>query len=174
MLKKSLNDLCINPFNEFNYTWPILVCGDVNNGFNGMTVSWGGLGTLWGKAVAFVFVRKSRYTYEFIEKSDSVTLSFLCDDYAKAKKVFGSKSGRDINKFEASEVHHALDVDMNCYYIAEADFVLKMKKLYSVDIPYENLPKNIIDRYYSNGDMHTMYVCEVKQYLVKEELYENN
>jgi hypothetical protein len=88
MIKKSLNDLCINPFNEFNYTWPILIAGDVNNGYNGMTVSWGGLGTLWGKPVGFVFVRKSRHTYNFIENSDSVTLSFLNEDYANAKKIF--------------------------------------------------------------------------------------
>jgi hypothetical protein len=77
MLKKSLNDLCINPFNEFNYTWPILIAGDVNNGYNGMTVSWGGLGTLWGKPVGFVFVRKAsamtpklseQYTEEYMLK----------------------------------------------------------------------------------------------------------
>ena len=134
MIKKSLNDLCINPFNEFNYTWPILIAGDKENGFNGMTVSWGGLGTLWGKPVGFVFVRKSRYTYEFIEKSNSLTLSFLNEDYINAKKIFGSRSGRDVNKFEASNVHHTLDIDMNCYYVAESDFVLKMEKLYSIDI----------------------------------------
>ena len=174
MLKKSVNEFLSKPFNEFNSNWPILVAGDVNNGFNGMTVSWGGLGTLWNKPVAFVFVRKSRFTYEKIEKSDSVTLSFLNKDYLDAKKFFGTKSGRDVNKFEETNIHPTLDVDMNCYYIAEADYVLKMKKLYSVEIPFDKLPQDLIDRFYFNNDMHVMYVCEVKQYLVKEELYENN
>ena len=126
MLKKSLNDLYINPFNEFNYTWPILISGDVNNGFNGMTVSWGGLGTLWGKSVAFVFVRKSRFTYEFIEKSDSVTLSFLSNDYANAKKIFGSKSGRDIDKIaETGFTPIAIDESIG---FKEAKITIYMKK----------------------------------------------
>ncbi len=167
MLKKNLNDFNKNVFNEFDKTWPILTCGDNVNGFNAMTVSWGGLGVLWGKKVCFVFVRKSRYTYEFIEKSDSVTLSFLSDEYKEAKALFGSKSGRDINKFEACGLHATFDLDYNGYYVCESSFVLKAKKLYSVDMPYESLPQDIKDKFYSNGDMHTMYVCEIKNYLEK-------
>ena len=35
---------------------------------NALTASWCGLGFLWGKNVAFIFIRKSRYTKEFIDK----------------------------------------------------------------------------------------------------------
>ncbi|MBQ3254002.1 MAG: flavin reductase [Acholeplasmatales bacterium] len=169
MLKKNLKELNNNVFNEIGNVWPILVAGDRNIGYNGMTVSWGGLGVLWGKNVAFVFVRKSRHTYKFIDNSDSVTLSFLSDEYKSAKSLFGSKSGRDINKFEEAHLHATLDLDFNGYYVAEADYVLKMKKIYSVDIPYETLPQGMKDTFYPTGDMHTMYVCEIKQYLVNEE-----
>jgi flavin reductase (DIM6/NTAB) family NADH-FMN oxidoreductase RutF len=34
---------------------------------NTMTVSWGGAGILWGKQVAFVFVRPQRHTFSFTE-----------------------------------------------------------------------------------------------------------
>lgn len=169
MLKKNINEYKLNAFNEIGNKWPILIAGDAKNGYNGMTVSWGGIGVIWGKNVAYLFVRESRYTYEFIEKSDSVTLSFLSDDYKDAKALFGSKSGRDLNKFEATGLHPCLDVDMSCYYVAEAEYCFKMKKLYSVDLPYESLDQDILDRYYPNGDMHRMYVCEIKQYLVKED-----
>jgi len=169
MLRKNINEFNKNVFNEIGKVWPILVAGDRTIGYNGMTVSWGGLGVLWGKNVGFVFVRKSRHTYDFIEKSASVTLSFLNDDYKAAKALFGSKSGRDINKFDSAGLHATLDLDYNGYYVSEADYVLKMKKLYSVDIPYENLPDSIKEAYYANGDMHTMYVCEITQYLVKED-----
>ena len=111
MLKKRIQDFSHNPFTEFSSTWPILTAGDRNQGFNAMTVSWGGLGVLWGKNVAFVFVRKSRYTYEFIEKSNSVTLSFLSDKYKEAKSIFGTKSGRDMNKFEQTGLHPTFDID---------------------------------------------------------------
>ena len=45
--------------------------------FNTMTASWVGIGFLLNKAVAFIFIRPERYTYEFIEKNDMLTLSFL-------------------------------------------------------------------------------------------------
>jgi len=169
MLRKNIKGFNKNVFNEIGNVWPILVAGDRVNGFNGMTVSWGGLGVLWGKNVGFVFVRKSRHTYKFTEASDSFTLSFLSDEYKDIKSFFGSKSGRDVNKFEEANLHPTLDLDYNGYYVEEASYVLKMKKLYSIDIPYEKLPDNIKNTYYPNGDMHTMYVCEITQYLEKEE-----
>lgn len=168
MLKKKLSDFSHNPFTAFRDTWPILTAGD-RQGFNAMTVSWGGVGVLWGKNVAFVFVRKSRYTYEFIERSDSVTLSFLSDDYKEAKSYFGTKSGRDFDKFSQTGLHASYDADFNGYYVCEASYVLKMKKLYAVDMPYEKLPAAIQTACYPNGDMHTMYVCEIIQYLENEE-----
>ena len=66
MLKKKLEEFNHNIFQNFKDVCPILTCGD-QNGFNSMLVSWGGLGVLWGKNVAFVFVRHSRHTYNFIE-----------------------------------------------------------------------------------------------------------
>ncbi len=49
--------------------------------FHTMTASWGGVGYLWNKPVVFVFVRPERYTFEFIERCDCFTLSFLCEEY---------------------------------------------------------------------------------------------
>ena len=37
-----------------------------------MTASWGGLGVLWGKPVAFIFLRPTRYTKEFVDKADFI------------------------------------------------------------------------------------------------------
>ena len=168
MLKKSLNEFN-NFFEKINNEWAILTVGDRQNGLNGMTVSWGGIGVLWNKNVCFVFVRHSRYTFELLEKTDSVTLSFLSDKYKEDKVLFGTKSGRDIEKFEASNLHPTLDVDFNGYYVAEASQVIKGKKIYSVDMPYDTLPAEIKEASYAKGDMHRMYVIEIKQYLDNEE-----
>ena len=35
--------------------------------YNTMTISWGGLGTLWERPVATVYVKKNRYTLAFME-----------------------------------------------------------------------------------------------------------
>ena len=42
---------------------------------NTMTASWGGVGILWGKPVAFVFIRQSRYTKEFVDASATFSLN---------------------------------------------------------------------------------------------------
>lgn len=170
MLKKNIEDYKKNIIKELAISNPILTAGDKNTGFNSLLVGWGGIGVLWGKKVAFVFVRKSRYTYQFLKKSESVTLSFLNDTFEKEKKVMGTVSGRDKDKMKETGLHYTYDPDYDGAYIEEADYCFKMKKLYSVDLPISSLPENLIDRYYPSEDIHTMVVCEIKQFLVKESL----
>lgn len=169
MLKKNVIDFNSDIFTLFDKKWAIITSGDKFVGFNGMTVSWGGLGTLWNKPVAYIFVRKSRFTHEFMEKSDSVTISFMNEKYKNEMIIFGRKSGRDIDKFKETNLHPCFEPDYNGYYVAEAECVLKCKKLMSSDIEYDKLPENIQKDFYPDKDIHTMYVVEVKQYLTNEE-----
>ena len=166
MLKINIEKFDKNVFTEIDKKWGIITAGDKFVGFNGMTVSWGGFGIMWNKPVAFIFVRKSRYTHEFLDKSDSITIAFLSDEFKNAKALFGSKSGRDLNKYEASGLHPVFEPDFNGYYPKEADYVFKMKVLYDTDL--ENMPEDIQNKFYPTNDLHTMYICEIKQYLIKE------
>ena len=166
MLKIDIEKFDKNVFTEIDKKWGIITAGDKFVGFNGMTVSWGGFGIMWNKPVAFIFVRKSRYTHEFLDKSDSITIAFLSDEFKNAKALFGSKSGRDLNKYEASGLHPVFEPDFNGYYPKEADYVFKMKVLYDTDL--ENMPEDIQNKFYPTNDLHTMYICEIKQYLIKE------
>ncbi len=166
MLKIDIEKFDKNVFTEIDKKWGIITAGDKFVGFNGMTVSWGGFGIMWNKPVAFIFVRKSRYTHEFLDKSDSITIAFLSDEYKNAKALFGSKSGRDMNKYEVAGLHPVFEPDFNGYYPKEADYVFKMKVLYNTDL--ENMPEDIQNKFYPTNDLHTMYICEIKQYLVKE------
>ncbi len=168
MLKKSLSDFNQNIFEAIGQDYMIVTAGDKTVGFNCLTASWGGFGVLWGKPVAYIFIRKSRYTYQFIDKSKQITLSFLDNRYQSAKKIIGTKSGRDIDKMAETGLHYTYDPDYNGAYIEECDFCFKTSKLYAVDMPYESLPEDIKERYYAQGNEHTMFVCEIKQYLVKE------
>ena len=59
----------------FDKKWALLTAGNEDN-FNTMTISWGGLGTLWGKSVATVYVRTSRYTHDFMDSNGYFTVSF--------------------------------------------------------------------------------------------------
>ena len=54
----------------------MLVTAEKSGAVNTMTASWGGLGVLWRKNVAYIFIRPQRYTKEFIDAGERFTLSF--------------------------------------------------------------------------------------------------
>ena len=97
MKKLEVKDLKENFFEAIGKEWMLVTAGTKEK-FNTMTASWGGIGWLWNKPVAFVFIRPERYTYEFVEKNDHLTLSFLGEENKKIHAVCGSKSGRNIDK----------------------------------------------------------------------------
>ena len=65
---------------------------------NTMTASWGGVGIMWGKPVATVYIRPQRYTKEFIDKNGYFTLSFLPEEYRRSLNICGSVSGRNVEE----------------------------------------------------------------------------
>lgn len=92
-----------------------------------MTVSWGGVGVLWGKNVAFIFVRDSRYTKEFIDANEFFSITFLSGQYRDALNYCGSHSGRDEDKFAAAGL--TLATRHNIPYVDEGNFVLLCEKM---------------------------------------------
>ena len=48
-----------SPFRVIGKDW-LLVTGEYEGKSNGMTASWGGLGIMWGKPVAYIFIRATR------------------------------------------------------------------------------------------------------------------
>ena len=63
-----LHQLSINPFQAIADQWMLITAEKPVDGqpkANTMTASWGGLGHLWGKDVAFAFIRPQRYTKQF-------------------------------------------------------------------------------------------------------------
>ncbi len=172
MLRKSNQFYKENIFRELKEKNAILTAGDKTHGFHSLTVSWGGIGVLWGCDVAFLFVRKSRFTHQFLEKCESVTLSFLDEQYKDKVEFMGTHSGKDMDKMKACGLSYTYDPDYDGAYIKEASYCFKMKKLYEMELSYDLLSEQLKERFYPTKDMHTMYVCEIKQFLVTEEIYD--
>ena len=57
----SANDIKDNAFDMIGKKWMLVTASDGEK-VNSMTASWGGVGIMWGKPVAFVFIRPQRYT----------------------------------------------------------------------------------------------------------------
>ena len=88
----NLKDFNVAPLYVLDKEWALLTVGNSDK-FNTMTISWGGLGTLWNKPVVTVYVKPIRYTYEFMEENDYFTISFYDHKYRKDLALLGSKSG---------------------------------------------------------------------------------
>lgn len=155
-----------NLINLIAQDWALLTAGD-SDGWNTMTVSWGGAGELWNKDVAFVFVRPQRYTKEFIDNSDYFTLSFFDDSYKNALRLCGAKSGRDIDKAKETGLEPVFE--NRTTHLRQANLVLVCKKLFSQDMtPDCFIDKSIIDINYKANDFHTTYVGEIIKVLKKD------
>ena len=155
-------------FDAIGKEWMLVTAGTPEK-FNMMTASWGGTGILWGKPVAFIFIRPERYTYEFIEKGDTLTLSFLGEAHRDIHKICGSQSGRDIDKVAASGLKPYVTENGNIAY-EQARLILECKKLYADFIDADNfVDKLLISRWYGegHGGFHKMYILEIQNVLVE-------
>ena len=151
-----------NIFEQYDKKWALLTAGDKDK-FNTMTISWGGLGTLWNKPVATVYVRTSRYTNEFMKDNDYFTVSFYPEECKKTLGVLGSKSGRDMDKIHESGLTPK-EVE-NGITFAEAEVTLVCRKLICQRLEPENMIPEIAKQFYENEAQHEMYVGEVVEIL---------
>ena len=62
--------------------WMLITSGNMDS-FNMMTASWGFLGYMWGLPAATCFLRPTRYTKEWVDRTHSFTISFFPDKYKK-------------------------------------------------------------------------------------------
>ena len=129
--------------------------------FNAMTIGWWGTGVLWKKPVVTVYVSKSRYTWEFMEKNDTFTVCAFPDEYRAGVMYLGTHSGRDGDKIGPSGLTPAFTAS-GAPYFAEADLVLECRRIYETELSdLAQLPEEA-RRLYDNGMLpHAMYVGEI-------------
>ncbi len=166
MQKKSIEitQLTIKPCDLFKNQWLLLTCGDYANGeYNTMTIGWGAVGTIWNKPFVFVAVRHSRFTYEFMEKYDTFTVSAFPAEYHKALSLLGSHSGRDSDKISASGLTPEASILVAAPSFKESELSIECQKMYWNDLnPVHFLDQVIYDQY-KKRDYHRIYYGEILQ-----------
>ncbi|WP_427193460.1 hypothetical protein KP615_08085 [Treponema denticola] len=139
-------------------------CGTEREQWNTMTAGWGSIGFLWNKLTATVYVRPTRYTSEFIDKEDYITLSFFDknDPWARNALAFcGSVSGRNVDKARETGLKPVM-LDDGVIAFEQAKVVLSCRKLYRSEFDMDLFvdPQIIIDSY-PKKDFHYVYICEI-------------
>ena len=149
-------------FSVFDKKWALLTAGNKDS-FNTMTISWGGLGTIWGKPTATVYVRTSRYTHEFMDRFDYFTVSFYPEAYRKTLGILGTKSGREMDKMRESGLT-PIEAGESVSF-AEAECTLVCRKMFMQSLDPDRMPEDVVQAFYAKDAPHDMYLGEVVEVL---------
>jgi flavin reductase (DIM6/NTAB) family NADH-FMN oxidoreductase RutF len=151
------------PFHLLNDRWMLLTAGEFTpGGFNTMTVSWGGLGVLWNRPVAWTVVRPDRRTCELMEASPDFTLAAFPDELHKALELCGMTSGRQVDKVAKAGLTACAATAVASPGFVEADLLIECRKLYVQDLdPTGFVNSLVLSDTYQDGVFHRFFIGEI-------------
>jgi conserved protein/domain typically associated with flavoprotein oxygenases, DIM6/NTAB family len=167
-VKISPKEISENPIKLIGQDWMLISAGSPEK-FNSMTASWGGIGFMWNKPVAFAVIRPTRYTFVFVESRKRFTLSFFSQNYKKALGIFGSKSGRDCDKVAESGLTPFF-TESGAPAYEEAKLILDCSAIYSQTLDESAfLDSEALKKWYSSDPLHKLYVAEINDVLIRRQ-----
>lgn len=146
-------------------SWSLITAGK-ENACNMMTASWGGLGYLYDKPVAFCFISPSRYTYQLMEKEDTYTISFYTETHREALRYCGTHSGKETDKVQATGLTPMQTPAGNPAF-SEAWMIIECKKLAAQQLTPEALADPGLKQEWEGKPMHKIYIGEIMNVWVK-------
>ena len=152
-------------FEDVGKKWMLITAQKPDGSINTMTASWGMLGVLWNKNVFVCFIRPQRFTHEFTEASDRISVSFFGEEHREALRICGKLSGRDCEKIALAGLtpftsEHGIGFN-------EAERIIYGKKIYVGKLDPKCFLSDDIEKHYNN-DYHTVYICEIDKIEEKE------
>lgn len=148
--------------------WMLITAG-TKDSFNCMTASWGGIGFLWNKPVAFVFVRPNRHTVGFIEANPALTLTFMPEEYREDLTFCGRHSGKDTDKMANTKLTPVSTEAGNVTY-ENAELVLECRKMFKTTLQECDFIdwSEVCPKWYAEDNpLHHLYICEITKAMVK-------
>ena len=149
---------------------PAILSAGNKDSHNSCVIGWGLLGVAWSKPLFMVYVKPDRYTYQFMETTEFFTVNFIKKSLYKKFRIYGNKSGRDINKEEESGAQIQF-LDNGGITFKEAEEVYVCKVMAKTYFDEKNLSKEIIDFYDKLSEMfkeikqtkepHGVYIGEI-------------
>lgn len=134
---------------------------------NTMTASWGGFGVMWNKNVTHIVLRPQRYTKEFVDASDTFSLTFFDEKYRKDLSYLGVVSGRDEKKLDKTSL--TVEFIDGTPAFKEARLTIICRKLYAQEMnPLSFIDSSLDTKNYKNKDYHILYFAEIEKIIVNE------
>lgn len=108
------------------------------------------------KNVAFIVLRPSRYAKEFVDSTDTFSLTFFEEGYKKELAYLGSVSGREEEKIAKSSFDVLYEEETP--YFKQCNMVLFCRKLYHQEMNAKSFVSgSLTDKSYPQKDYHTLY-----------------
>ena len=140
----------------------LLTSGDFKSShFNTMTIGWGSIGVMWTMPFVQVVVRPVRYTYQFMEKYDTFTVSAFSQEYAPALNLLGTTSGRDGDKIKESGLVPIASSMIPSPGFDQAELIFECKKIYWDDMDKTKFLDPRLESRYPAKDYHRIYYGEI-------------
>ena len=167
-------ELQVNPFVTFDDDWALLTAGSRDH-LNTMTISWGGLGTFWGRPVATVYVGLGRCTKEYMDQAETFSVSWYPRECRRDLGWLGSHHARDYGFDKVSHTSLTPMMAGDTPAFEEARLILVCRKAYVDLMPREGFVDPEAEAtWYSEADdavedWHTLYIGYVEKVLVRDE-----
>ena len=154
----AFNDLSVRIHRLWTLQSMLLTAGDFEAGdYNTMAVGWGSIGALWEMPMVQVVVRPQRYTYEFMGRYDTFTLTALPPEHRTALELLGTRSGRGGDKITEAGLTPIASTQVAAPGFDEAELIIECRKTYWGDFDPTHFVDPKISRFYANGDYHRFY-----------------
>lgn len=129
---------------------------------NTMTIGWGSVGYAWKKPVFTVMVRPQRHTYDMIRNAGEFTVSVPTVNSLKDELIFaGTKSGRDLNKFEGHGLTAVPGRKIETPVVGECGLHFECRTLFAQDITPNHMLPELAGGIYKANDFHTLFFGEI-------------
>ena len=166
---KGYHEICATELENvcrlFDRDWTLITVKDGDSA-NAMTASWGGIGILWNKPVAFLFVRPQRHTYTLLQKEERFSLCFLDEQYREALRICGTKSGKEGGKLAAAGL--TKNYEKSIPFVGESRLVVFCRKCYAADLEQDAFLDKALLSNYRAGDLHRMYIAEIEHVFARD------
>lgn len=141
----------------FLYPVPVVLvtCGDEKKS-NIITIAWTGI-TNSDPAMAYISVRKERYSYDLIKSTKEFGINLVTKDLTYVTDYCGVRSGRAEDKFETTKLTKQVATTIKCPMISESPVNIECKV------------KDII-----NLGSHDMFLAEISAVNVDEKYIDEN
>ena len=152
---------------------PAILSAGTKEHYNSMAIEWGSIGVSWKMPIFTVYVKDERYTYEFMQTTEIFTVSIINKKIFKKFAVYGTKSGRDINKEEVAGTHIKF-LDNGGITFDEAEEVFVCKMLGKAYIEDENSYPGLKafyekqKKYFKTMKPHALFIGEIIEHYVRE------